>query len=446
MARYLQEDVFYVVALNAENEKIKVAIDDLLSRKGDGPNAMEDNIDMNGYTLNNLPAPVSDLQPVNKAYADANYGGGSQFADAAEASFDDTVVVYNDTLTLYNDFFDVWKGPSAVPPTGTFDVGDLYYNTADELIKVWNGASWISAYAISAETFTNITVDSIKFSGSGAGQGVFSWNADEETVDLTENGTTLQLGQEIHRHVRNSTGATITNGTPVMFAGTIGGSGKVTIEPMVGSDPASYIKFLGMATEDIASGADGKISVQGKVRGINTTAYAEGDELWVSTATAGAVTNVKPTSGLKILVGYVVSSAVNGTISLNTLRGARVDELHDVVSTGRASGDILSWNGSSYDHVDKHRETVYTLSGTAISPANGTIQTKTLTANTTFTESLSSGDSVTLMINDGTGFTVTWPTISWVGGTAPTLETTGENVIVIWKVGSTLYGLFVGAA
>ena len=91
-------------------------------------------------------------------------------------------------------------------------------------------------------------------------------------------------------------------------------------------------------------------------------------------------------------------------------------------------------------------EAQYSLTGTAIDPANGTIQYKTLAANTTFTESLADGEFVTLMIDDGAGYTITWPTTTWVGGSAPTLETTGYNVIELWHVNGTLYGAFVGAA
>jgi len=107
--------------------------------------------------------------------------------------------------------------------------------------------------------------------------------------------------------------------------------------------------------------------------------------------------------------------------------------------TGTVTLPIAVFDGSI-------EEQEYNLSGTAIDPANGTIQYKTLSANTTFTESLSNGEYVTLMIDDGTGYTVTWPTTTWVGGSAPTLETTGYNVIEIWKVNSILYGAFVGAA
>lgn len=93
-------------------------------------------------------------------------------------------------------------------------------------------------------------------------------------------------------------------------------------------------------------------------------------------------------------------------------------------------------------------EEVYALSGTtpALNPANGTIQTWTLSANSTPTDSLAAGESITLMVDDGTAYTVTWPTMTWVGGSAPTLPTSGYAVITLWKVGSTLYGNHAGDA
>ena len=49
-----------------------------------------------------------------------------------------------------------------------------------------------------------------------------------------------------------------------------------------------------------------------------------------------------------------------------------------------------------------------------------------------------------LMVADGSSYTVTWPTMTWVGGSAPTLATSGYSCIELWKVGSTLYGSHVG--
>ena len=65
------------------------------------------------------------------------------------------------------------------------------------------------------------------------------------------------------------------------------------------------------------------------------------------------------------------------------------------------------------------------------------------------------GESVTLMVNDGTAYTLTWTDstfggsgVVWKtdGGVAPTLNTTGYTVIVLWKVAGQVYGARVGDA
>ena len=93
-------------------------------------------------------------------------------------------------------------------------------------------------------------------------------------------------------------------------------------------------------------------------------------------------------------------------------------------------------------------EEVYAISGTsaALEPDNGSIQTHTLSGATTYTDGFSAGQSITLMVDDGSANTITWPTMTWVnnGGEAPTLATTGYTVIALWKVSTTLYGALVG--
>jgi hypothetical protein len=89
-------------------------------------------------------------------------------------------------------------------------------------------------------------------------------------------------------------------------------------------------------------------------------------------------------------------------------------------------------------------EEVFAFSGTVLEPDNGTVQTITLAANTTFTDSLATGQSMILGIDDGSAYTVTWPTVTWTTtpAAAPTLPTSGFLWVVLWKVGSTLYGKY----
>lgn len=102
---------------------------------------------------------------------------------------------------------------------------------------------------------------------------------------------------------------------------------------------------------------------------------------------------------------------------------------------------------------DGYTEEVFAVTGTtpALSPTNGSIQTWTLTGNSTPTAGTwASGQSMTIQIDDGTAYTVTWTSlaVTWKtdGGTAPTLNLTGITAIQLWKVGTTIYGARVGDA
>ena len=103
---------------------------------------------------------------------------------------------------------------------------------------------------------------------------------------------------------------------------------------------------------------------------------------------------------------------------------------------------------------DGYTEEVFAISDGAtvnLDPNNGSIQTWTLGANRTPGQAnWAAGQSITLMIDDGTARTITWTTLSVVwetnGGTAPTLALTGFTVIVLWKVSTTIYGARVGDA
>jgi len=109
---------------------------------------------------------------------------------------------------------------------------------------------------------------------------------------------------------------------------------------------------------------------------------------------------------------------------------------------------------TTLDMAGAIQELVYTANVTGsytLSAGNGTIQNITLTGSVTsgnVTDSLNDGEAITLVVDDGSGYTIAWGTSvdKWIGGSAPTLDTTNKNVIVLWKVGSDLYGMLSGVA
>ena len=104
-------------------------------------------------------------------------------------------------------------------------------------------------------------------------------------------------------------------------------------------------------------------------------------------------------------------------------------------------------------------EDIYTISDGAafeIDPSNGSIQLITLGASRTpKATNFAAGESVTLLVDDGTAYTLTWTHatfggsgVVWKtdGGNAPELNTTGYTVIVLFKVSTQVYGARVGDA
>lgn len=83
------------------------------------------------------------------------------------------------------------------------------------------------------------------------------------------------------------------------------------------------------------------------------------------------------------------------------------------------------------------------IASTAIDWSAASTFTKTLSANTTFTFSnATDGQTIVVAItNTASNYTVTWPTVSWTGGSAP-VQTVGAktDVYTIIKIGSTYYG------
>jgi hypothetical protein len=164
-------------------------------------------------------------------------------------------------------------------------------------------------------------------------------------------------------------------------------------------------------------------------------AHQAADEWEVGLGTYSGTNTVTRTTVLK-------SSNSNSAVSFSA--GTK-----DVFIT-LAADKTVQQEPAGFSNIPSVRETVFTITDAAgfqIDPANGGIQTITLGANRTpAATNFLAGQSVTLMIADGSAFTITWSTVgvTWVGGSAPTLATSGWTVVELWKVGSTIYGAHVG--
>lgn len=152
----------------------------------------------------------------------------------------------------------------------------------------------------------------------------------------------------------------------------------------------------------------------------------------------------------KTLTAPVISTISNtGTLTLPTSTDTLV---------GRATTDTLTNKTLTDPAINGAiKDAVFTITDGAafeIDPGNGAVQLITLGASRTPKgTNFTAGEAVTLMVDDGTAYTLTWTDATWGGtgvvwktgaGAAPTLNTTGYTVIILWKVSTQVYGARVG--
>ena len=224
------------------------------------------------------------------------------------------------------------------------------------------------------------------------------------------------------------TGSAGTNGT----AGTTGytGSAGVGYTGSVGSTGGTgYTGSQGAGY----TGSVGSVGYSGSVGTIGYTGSA-------GSGSGGASVTVSATAPGSPTAGNLWWNTENGTLYIYYDDGDSSQWVAAIPTTGTSAG------------IGTITETVYTITDGAsvdINPSNGGIQLWTLGASRTPTATnFGSGKYVLLMINDGTAYTVTWSSVpvTWLGGSAPTLATTGYTFIELWKVGSTIYGSLIGSA
>jgi hypothetical protein len=128
--------------------------------------------------------------------------------------------------------------------------------------------------------------------------------------------------------------------------------------------------FFGVTDQPILGGEDGYVTVFGKIRGIDTSTYDDGDILWCDPAVAGGFTVTEPQApNLKLAVAAVLSAGNNGAIFVRWTTGARLQDLHDVEANGtKDDGDILNWNDGANRWEASDRLTLLEARVTALEP------------------------------------------------------------------------------
>lgn len=115
--------------------------------------------------------------------------------------------------------------------------------------------------------------------------------------------------------VHNNTGATLLKGKVVHLTGATGQRPTVALAA-AGSVTCDHV--IGLVRDDIPNNTTGYVQVAGTLADIDTSAYADGDELWLS-AVAGELTNVAPSEPRNFIhIGHVTyAHATHGAVLLH---------------------------------------------------------------------------------------------------------------------------------
>ena len=159
------------------------------------------------------------------------------------------------------------------------------------------------------------------------------------------------------------------------------------------------------------------------------------------------VTNIKAkdgTSAGSIADSTGVVTLASAVLTTADINGGTIDG--NTIGASTAAAGTFTDLAADAAQITTYRSAVAELTGTDIDPANGDIQYKTLSGNVTFTESLESGDAVLLYLINGSSYTVTWPSVTWIsasGNVAPDL--TANDVILFTQVATGVRAVYVGS-
>ena len=306
------------------------------------------------YTLiaidNNLNRSFCSAQVIfNDPFRGDNSGGGGG-VDTATFLQQDSILIYSvagvefgrDTIRTAGGGGDDWGTQVVISDTTLIGNG-----TSGNPLGV--DTAQIATHYYISEGFTTKYIDFDTTFANNYAEGRMKWNVDENSVEIglsaNLSGTVLM---DDYWYVKNQTGSAINAGQLVYASGTLGTSGRILVSPYIanGTIDAKYV--LGVVAETIPDGGDGYVITKGKLRGINTSAYADGTVLWASTANAGNLTDTVPQApNFRLPVAFVVKSDANGIMAVRVTTGSDLYEDHRVQVTTPLGDQLLRYNSTS---------------------------------------------------------------------------------------------------
>jgi hypothetical protein len=189
---------------------------------------------------------------------------------------------------------------------------------------------------------------------TASGGGVASIASADGSIVVTTVGSAVDLAVSqtspasvLVEQVRNSTGATLTKGTAVYISGATGQ--LPTVSKALATGDATSAQTLGLITTDLANNSNGYVTIIGLVTNMDTSAYTDGAQLYLSPTTAGTLTATKPYAPNHLVYVAVVAHAhpTQGKLIVKVQNGYEMDELHNVSAQSPTTGQTLVYNSST---------------------------------------------------------------------------------------------------
>lgn len=260
-------------------------------------------------------------------------GTGTITLDGSVDGFQSFAVIGNNNTTYYT----IAGGTQWEVGIGTYYGGTLARTT---VISSSTGAK-LDLAAGTKDVFVTLPAENTITSIASADGSVIV-TANGSLVDLAVSQTSP--ASVLVEQVRNSTGATLLKGTAVYISGATGQ--LPTVSKALATSDATSAQTLGLITTDLANNSNGYVTIIGLVNDLDTSAFTDGAQLYLSPTTAGALTATKPYAPQHLVYAAVVAHAhpVHGKLIVKVQNGYEMDELHNVSARTPNNGDILIYN------------------------------------------------------------------------------------------------------